>query len=55
MDALMCIDDLDCLKGLQLISEDVGRETLVKRYGADAELVEKLGSLFGVSGICQKK
>lgn len=52
MDALMCIDDLDCLKGLQLISEDVGRETLVKRYGADAELVEKLGSLFGVSGIC---
>lgn len=52
MDALMCIDDMDCLKGLQLISEDVGRETLVKRYGADEALVEKLGSLFGISGIC---
>lgn len=52
MDALMCIDDEDCLRGLQLLSEDVGRETLVKRYGADEALVEKLGDLFGISGIC---
>ena len=52
MDALMCIDDMDCVRGLQLLSEEVGRNTLVERYGADEELVEKLGSLFGVSGIC---
>jgi len=52
MDALMCIDDLDCLKGLQLLAEASGRETLVRRYGADEALVEKLGDLFGVSGIC---
>lgn len=51
LDALMCIDDMDCLKGLQLISEDVGRETLVKRYGADEALIEKLGDLFGISSI----
>ncbi len=52
MDALMCIDDLQCKKGLQLLAEPIGRETLVKRYGANAELVEKLGDLFGISGIC---
>ncbi len=52
MDALMCIDDMDCLKGLQLLSEPIGRETLVRRYGADEELVEKLGDLFGISSIC---
>lgn len=52
MDALMCIDDEACLRGLQLIAEPIGRETLAKRYGADEALVEQLGTLFGVSGIC---
>jgi cysteine synthase len=52
MDALMCIDDVACKKGLQLLAEPLGRETLVKRYGADEALIDKLGSLFGISGIC---
>ncbi len=52
MDALMCIDDVTCLKGLQLLAEPIGRETLVKRYGADEALVERLGGMFGISGIC---
>lgn len=52
MDALMCIDDQACLKGLQLLAEPIGRETLVKRYGADEALVESLGTAFGISGIC---
>ncbi len=52
MDALMCIDDLQCKKGLQLLAEPVGRETLIKRYGANPELIEKMGDLFGISGIC---
>lgn len=52
MDALMCIDDIQCKKGLQLLAEPVGRETLIKRYGANPELVEKMGDLFGISGIC---
>lgn len=52
MDALMCIDDMDAKKGLQLLSEPIGRETLVKRYGADPDAVEQLGSLFGISSIC---
>src|SRR5258706_16188547 len=32
MDALMCIDDMECKKGLQLLSEQIGGATLVKRY-----------------------
>ncbi|MFZ4816036.1 MAG: PLP-dependent cysteine synthase family protein [Phototrophicaceae bacterium] len=52
MDALLCIDDLACLKGLQLLAEPIGRQTLVKRYGADEALVERLGTMFGISGIC---
>lgn len=52
MDALMCIDDLTCKKGLQLFADAAGREALVKRLGIDAELVETLGPLFGISGIC---
>lgn len=51
MDALMCIDDMDCLKGLQLLSEDVGRETLVKRYGVDQALMDRMEGLFGISGV----
>jgi len=52
MDAMMCIDDMQCKKGLQLLAEPVGRETLIKRYGANPELIEKMGDLFGISGIC---
>ncbi|MBL8147834.1 MAG: pyridoxal-phosphate dependent enzyme [Anaerolineae bacterium] len=51
-DALMCIDDMSCLRGLQLLSEPVGRETLVKRYGADEALVERMAPIFGISGVC---
>ncbi|NUQ05272.1 MAG: pyridoxal-phosphate dependent enzyme [Anaerolineae bacterium] len=52
VDAVMCIDDMTCKKGLQMISEEVGRETLVKRFGADPAVVAQLGELFGISGIC---
>jgi cysteine synthase len=52
MDALMCIDDIECKKGLQVFAEPVGCETLVRRYRIDAALVETLSDLFGISGIC---
>jgi cysteine synthase len=52
VDALMCIDDMSCVRGLQLLAEPVGQQTLVKRYGVDAALVERLGETFGISGIC---
>jgi hypothetical protein len=52
MDALMCIDDMECKKGLQLLSEEEGCRTLVTRYGIDPTTVEKLSTLFGISGVC---
>lgn len=52
MDAIMCIDDIECKKGLQLLAEADARAVLVKRFGVDAALVEQMGSLFGISGIC---
>lgn len=52
MDTLMCIDHMDCLKGAQLLAEDIGLQTLAKRYGAGEEIVEKLRGMFGISGIC---
>ncbi len=52
MDALMCIDDMQCKMGLQLLSEETGKATLVKRYGVNEALADKLSTLFGISGIC---
>jgi cysteine synthase len=52
MDALMCIDDMACKKGLQLFADRAGRETLVRRYQVDSALVDTMSDLFGISGIC---
>lgn len=52
MDAIMCIDDMECKKGLQVLAEPAARQVLVDRYGVDAALVEQLSGLFGISGIC---
>lgn len=52
MDAIMCIDDIECKKGLQVFAEEAGCETLVNRYGVAPEVVEQLSTLFGISGIC---
>lgn len=52
MDAMMCIDDQDCKKGLQVLTEERSRRVLVERYGADPQVVEAMADLFGISGIC---
>jgi cysteine synthase len=52
MDALMCIDDLECKMGLQLLTEPRARQVLVDRYGADPQVVEQMSTLFGISTIC---
>lgn len=52
MDALMCIDDQDSKKGLQVFADPVGQRVLAERYGVDALLVEKMSALFGISSIC---
>ena len=52
MDALMCIDDMECKMALQVLAEPRARQVLVDRYGIDAALVEQMRGLFGISGLC---
>ncbi|MBI5034262.1 MAG: pyridoxal-phosphate dependent enzyme [Chloroflexi bacterium] len=51
-DAIMCLDDIECKKGLQLLTEEAGWNTLVKRFGIPQATVEKMATLFGISGVC---
>jgi cysteine synthase len=52
MDAIMCLDDIECKKGLQVLTDEVGQEALVRRYGIPAEKVRQLSTIFGISGVC---
>src|SRR6185503_20701786 len=47
-DLLVCVDDQECLEGLQLLQE--GGETL-QAEGITAELVQSWVGVFGVSGV----
>ncbi|MBI5486816.1 MAG: pyridoxal-phosphate dependent enzyme [Deltaproteobacteria bacterium] len=51
MDAMACLDEWDCKKGLQVLAEEPGRRALAKR-GVKAELLESMAPSFGISGIC---
>ena len=51
MDALMCLDDVSCKKGLQLLVEEEGQKALME-LGISHEEVRNLSVLFGISGIC---
>jgi cysteine synthase len=48
-DLLACIDDQECLEGLQLLEE--GREALLAE-GVDAGFLECLHGAFGISSVC---
>ena len=48
-DLLVCIDDLECLEGLQLLQE--GQATL-EAEGVDPERARSWVDLFGMSGVC---
>jgi cysteine synthase len=52
LDALMCIDDLACLKGLQLLTEETGWQTMEKRFGISEKACAMMASIFGISGVC---
>jgi cysteine synthase A len=51
MDAIACIDEWDCKKGLQVLAEEPGRKVLA-RMGVPRELLETMTPAFGISGIC---
>ena len=52
MDAIMCIDDIECKKGLQLLVEEAGWKTMIHRYGVPEEKVRAMAGIFGISGVC---
>ncbi|HSD26373.1 MAG TPA: pyridoxal-phosphate dependent enzyme [Vicinamibacteria bacterium] len=49
MDLLLCIDDLECLEGLQLLQEGTAA---LEAEGLDAALARSWVDLFGISGVC---
>ncbi|HYG60297.1 MAG TPA: pyridoxal-phosphate dependent enzyme [Symbiobacteriaceae bacterium] len=51
MDAIMCLDDIECKKGLQFLTEEPGMARLTRLGVAEAR-VRKLASIFGISGVC---
>ncbi len=51
-DSIMCLDDIECKKGLQLLTEEAGWNTLVKRFGVPEASVKKMATIFGISGVC---
>lgn len=52
MDALMCIDDWESKRGLQMLNSTAGQATLEKRYGVEQSLTESIAPLLGISGVC---
>jgi hypothetical protein len=51
MDAIMCLDDIECKKGLQLLTEEPGIQLLTE-IGVPAAHARKLSTIFGISGVC---
>jgi cysteine synthase len=51
MDAIACIDDIESKQGLQFLTEEPGMARLAG-LGVPAAKVEKLATLFGISGVC---
>ena len=52
MDALMCVDDRACKKGLQLLTEPAGRQYLVDEVGVAPGLAAELSVRLGLSSVC---
>ncbi len=52
MDAIICIDDAECLKGLELLTDETGRKVLEDRCGIPPGKVAAMSRIFGISGIC---
>jgi cysteine synthase len=52
MDAIMCIDDMSCVRGLSLLTDEVGMDTLVNRYGVPEADMRAVSQFFGISSVC---
>ncbi len=52
MDAIMCVDDIESKKGLQLLTEEAGWKTMSDRYGVPEESIRQMSEIMGISGVC---
>lgn len=52
MDAIICVDDTECLKGLELLTDETGWRTLEDRCGIAPAKVAAMSRIFGISGVC---
>ncbi|MCI0390653.1 MAG: pyridoxal-phosphate dependent enzyme [Acidobacteria bacterium] len=52
MNAIMCLDEIECKKGLQLLTSQAGKEALVRRYGISESKAQIMATIFGISGVC---
>ena len=52
MDCLMCIDDMECKLGLQLLTDPVGMDYLSGSVGISPGIVQEMSTIFGISGVC---
>jgi cysteine synthase len=52
MDLLMCIDDMECKKGLQVLTDPAGSRYLRDELGIADEAADHLARTMGISGVC---
>lgn len=51
MDAMVAVDDCECLQGLQLLTEETGIEVMVRRYGVPEDAARRIATYVGISGV----
>ncbi len=52
MDAIMCIDDIESKKGLELLTQEAGWKIMTERYGIPEASVREMSEVMGISGVC---
>ncbi|HEY3291220.1 MAG TPA: pyridoxal-phosphate dependent enzyme [Anaerolineae bacterium] len=52
MDGLACIDDQESVKLCQVLTDPVGGNVMMKRFGVPSEMAAAMAGIFGISGAC---
>jgi len=52
MDCMICVDDMESKKGLQLVTDEKGKSFLRENTMIPEETIEEMSEIFGISGIC---
>jgi cysteine synthase len=52
MDALACVDDIECLRITHVFTREAGWRAMMKNYGLTGEQACDIAGIFGISGVC---